>query len=136
MMKFYSIEEILRTHDITRQALKRQIRQGNIKILRNPKTHKLEIPETELPNLARYRMKPPAQVSYREYLKSESWQSVRRTALKRDGWVCQQCGTGKNLEVHHINYEHLGQEGELEDVITLCRKCHERVHANDRHTVI
>ena len=70
-------------------------------------------------------------VNYHDYIKSDAWQRVRREALKRDGYVCQQCGTGKNLEVHHINYEHLGQDGELNDVITLCRKCHVKVHEQD-----
>ena len=136
MMKFYVIEEVLRTHEITKSALRREIRRGNIKALRDPKTHKLIIPESELSQLEKYRKSSCERVKYADYIQSESWRRVRRLALKRDGYVCQQCGTGKNLEVHHINYEHLGQEGELEDVITLCRKCHAKVHANDRHSVI
>ena len=70
-------------------------------------------------------------VNYYDYMQSNEWRQLRREALKRDGYICQRCGTGKNLQVHHVNYEHLGQAGELEDVITLCKTCHEHVHKQD-----
>ena len=68
---------------------------------------------------------------YRAYLRSERWLSLRFQALKRDDFVCQICGTGINLRVHHVNYEHVGTDAELDDLITLCEECHSKVHLKD-----
>lgn len=69
--------------------------------------------------------------SYYEYILSEEWQKLRRKRLQLDGYVCRECGTGKNLQVHHITYRHLRQPEEINDLVSLCRTCHERVHAKD-----
>ena len=69
--------------------------------------------------------------SYYEYMHSEEWRKKRLKVLKRDGFRCQMCGTAKNLRVHHINYEHLGTDAELDDLITLCDTCHTQIHAQD-----
>ncbi|MBQ9432954.1 MAG: HNH endonuclease [Synergistaceae bacterium] len=71
--------------------------------------------------------------NYREYLRSERWLSLRNQALKRDGFVCQMCGSGINLRVHHVHYEHVGTEYEIDDLVTLCEECHSKVHAKDNH---
>ena len=69
---------------------------------------------------------------YKEYLQSDKWQEVRRERFQIDGYQCQICGTAKNLDVHHVSYEHLGQPEEINDLVTLCRKCHFKiVHEHD-----
>lgn len=75
--------------------------------------------------------KKPKYVDYGDYIHSEQWQSVRRRRLQLDGYQCQRCGTGTNLVVHHISYAHLGQPGEVEDLVTLCKACHSEVHEED-----
>ena len=67
---------------------------------------------------------------YSDYIESEEWKAVRRKRMSIDGYQCQMCGTAKNLEVHHLTYERLGHE-DMDDLITLCHKCHEKVHKND-----
>ena len=58
------------------------------------------------------------------------WRSQRRKALERDGHRCVVCGTGQNVEVHHIrpfrkfgveNYEKANALGNL---VCLCRQHH------------
>jgi hypothetical protein len=67
-------------------------------------------------------------VKYRDYLSSSDWQSKRRLALERAGNRCQLCASrSKQLEVHHNSYKRLGHE-EPEDLIVLCRACHQRFH--------
>lgn len=68
---------------------------------------------------------------YREYLNTEHYKKKRLLRLKLDDYRCQRCGTGKNLQVHHINYDRLGYPEEIEDMITLCNHCHEYVHEYD-----
>lgn len=67
---------------------------------------------------------------YRQYIRSDEWEKKREERLKKDGYKCQECGTAKNLEVHHITYERLGNE-DINDLITLCKECHENIHRID-----
>jgi len=64
---------------------------------------------------------------YRKYLKTEAWQIIRNKALVRDLCLCQECGSKKRLEVHHLTYKRVGKEL-LSDLKTLCRKCHLKQH--------
>lgn len=72
----------------------------------------------------------PNTVNYYDYLKSPQWQTVRDAALKRANYQCEKCKSAKNLEVHHITYKRLGYELP-EDLIVLCKDCHENVHSED-----
>ena len=55
--------------------------------------------------------------------------NARAHALDRDNYTCQHCGA-KNirLEVHHIKYRSRGGSDDLENLITLCEKCHCSLH--------
>jgi hypothetical protein len=67
-------------------------------------------------------------MTYRDYLCTEHWYSVRRNALAAAGRRCQLCNAADQvLDVHHRTYERLGKE-KLSDLIVLCRSCHERHH--------
>jgi len=63
----------------------------------------------------------------RKYLHSGKWREKKRLIHQRDRNRCQQCGTTNNLEVHHIFYLSLGDEP-LEDLVLVCRKCHQEIH--------
>jgi hypothetical protein len=72
----------------------------------------------------------------REFLRKEPrlkldqgpYRILRLQVLDRDGWRCQQCGSMKNLEVHHLNARsQLGHDC-LENLITLCHACHSETH--------
>lgn len=69
-------------------------------------------------------------IDHQEYINSPKWKAKRQMVLERDNFRCRKCGTGKNLDVHHITYEHIGNEP-LDDLVTLCRNCHENVHKYD-----
>lgn len=70
--------------------------------------------------------------SYKEYLKTEHWQSQRKAALHRANYRCQVCNSSnKQLDVHHRTYERLGVELPA-DLIVLCNDCHGLFHKNGR----
>ena len=81
-------------------------------------------------------MKNPALIS--EKVKKWGYQkgfnygySSRRSAiLHRDNYTCKCCGK-KNcrLEVHHIKFRCNGGTNDEENLITLCKECHDGVHA-------
>ena len=60
------------------------------------------------------------------YLQSQKWRDKRSLVIQRDK-RCQLCGATSQLEVHHLSYKHLAQEP-LEELITLCRTCHQTRH--------
>ena len=56
--------------------------------------------------------------------------ALRRVVLERDGWRCQQCGSFRNLDVHHMKRRSaLGDDAEA-NLITLCRNCHQILHGS------
>lgn len=64
---------------------------------------------------------------YHEYIKSAQWQQ-RASAMKmHTGYRCENCGKSRNLTVHHLNYDHLGDE-RIEDLKVLCWECHREEH--------
>lgn len=68
---------------------------------------------------------------YFRWTKTLRYKALRDKRLKHDKYQCQLCGTGKNLIIHHVSYEHLGEASEFDDLVTLCRKCHQEVHRKD-----
>jgi hypothetical protein len=68
---------------------------------------------------------------YDEYLRSEEWLALRQQVLRRDKYRCRHTGKasrpGDPLQVHHLTYERVGAE-RLDDLITLCRSAHRRLH--------
>lgn len=64
---------------------------------------------------------------YDAYIKSERWANKRAMVLKRCSQTCEGCGVRPATQVHHLTYEHLGDEL-LFELVGLCRDCHERVH--------
>ena len=72
--------------------------------------------------------------AYQRYIRSKEWRARAEARLERDGHVCQVCG-GKATDVHHLTYERFGHEKE-DDLVSLCRKCHEKAEKLYDHTVI
>ena len=67
-------------------------------------------------------------LTYHDFLKTPYWKSVS-SYMKGKFKKCCQCGSTKNLNVHHKNYNNLGKEHEtLEDLILVCKPCHEKIH--------
>lgn len=173
-MNYFSFNDIVETHNISKEKLKQLCFSGMLKYIKiqtsrnNDKIFRYCIPEDELSKLAPFRnseikINPLSQpdyytnlwaeqdkekekekeryghfieerkkrVDYQEYLKSPEWKEKRDIRLALDGYTCRLCGSGKNLHVHHISYKNLGTPEEVDDLITLCEKCHARVHERD-----
>jgi 5-methylcytosine-specific restriction endonuclease McrA len=64
----------------------------------------------------------------------KSWRRTRREALERDGHRCCRCDTGSDLVVHHrqpfATFQDRLEAHALDNLETLCRSCHLRVHGN------
>lgn len=54
-------------------------------------------------------------------------ENIRRAVILRDGCKCMECGkTNVKLEVHHIKPHRLNGSNTLNNLITLCSKCHQK----------
>lgn len=71
---------------------------------------------------------------YRAYLESPDWKRRRQKVLKRDQYTCQGCLTNPAVLVHHLTYEHMGNEFAFE-LVSMCDACHNRFHEKDGHAV-
>ncbi len=56
-------------------------------------------------------------------------ENLRIACLMRDRYTCRHCGKRNcRLEAHHIVYREHGGKDTLANLLTLCERCHDRVH--------
>jgi hypothetical protein len=65
------------------------------------------------------------------------WYVIRRQVLERDHYTCQRCGMlekkgDRSLHVHHIIPVIKGGSDELDNLISVCHKCHKPEEAKSR----
>jgi len=64
------------------------------------------------------------------YYSTVGWRKIRKKVLERDKNKCTRCGTSdKHLHVNHIKLRELGGTDDLDNLETLCRRCHATVDA-------
>lgn len=66
-------------------------------------------------------------IDYYEYLCSDQWKEKRKSIIERCNNICENCKSKPVEDVHHLTYERLGNEL-LEDLLGLCKECHENKH--------
>ncbi len=60
---------------------------------------------------------------------------LMKRVLERDEWRCQKCGSLENLQIHHkIKRSQLGN-GSLDNLVTLCARCHMAEHGQLTYTI-
>lgn len=70
-----------------------------------------------------------AKTEYEQFLQGDYWKDIRQLVLSRDNHTCQHCADTSRLHVHHLTYQHHGEEHlYLDDLITLCESCHRKEH--------
>lgn len=63
------------------------------------------------------------------YYATEHWVAKRLERMTFDGFRCCHCKSAESLQVHHWAYDLFAEM--IEDLMTLCKTCHERMHAYD-----
>lgn len=64
---------------------------------------------------------------YNEYLNSPEWGSKKKIVHDKYNDKCGLCESKMFLQVHHIHYKNVGNEN-IEDLILVCKTCHEQIH--------
>jgi len=79
-----------------------------------------------------HKISNPDVVNYQDG-KQKGHYNVKAYVLARDEYKCQYCKTKKNnikLHVHHLIYRSQGGTNTPINLLTLCEKCHDKVHSN------
>ena len=53
---------------------------------------------------------------------------AQRAGRQRDFETCQVCGSKERAEGHHIMDYQFGGAASIDNIVTLCQKCHKEVH--------
>lgn len=65
-----------------------------------------------------------------------AWRKLSQACISRDGYACQECGAtreqGARLHAHHVVSRRIGGPDALENLITVCDRCHPRLEAEQR----
>lgn len=57
--------------------------------------------------------------------------TVSQAVYRRDGWHCRHCNNSNGLDPHHVIFAGQGGPETLDNLITLCRRCHDMIHAGE-----
>ena len=68
------------------------------------------------------KLKTPKQVIHKR--KSSYWLAIRKKCIERDKNTCRKCGCFPAKQIHHIIPFREVKKHKLNNLITLCKKCH------------
>ena len=55
--------------------------------------------------------------------------NIKQAVLHRDNYTCQSClKKDTKLQVHHIIYKSKGGSNSMDNLVTLCKYCHQKIH--------
>ena len=63
---------------------------------------------------------------------AEGFYNVKSAVLSRDNYTCQICGAkNTQLQVHHIRFRSKSGSNRMDNLVTLCKECHDKVHTGE-----
>jgi len=66
---------------------------------------------------------------YADFLHTPYWKAISYREMKKANFKCSYCKSYELLDTHHLTYSNHGYElNHPEDLVVLCRNCHERAH--------
>ena len=66
-------------------------------------------------------------ISYSDYLRSEKWENLRRSALERADYKCELCSSPYKA-IHHVTYPKRYNDDHIDNLVVVCDKCHSKLH--------
>lgn len=66
--------------------------------------------------------------TYVAYIQSDHWRNLREQALIKAGYCCEACHGKRPLDGHHLIYRDPLESGVVDDIMALCRICHDVWH--------
>ena len=56
-------------------------------------------------------------------------EEVKKYVFYRDNWHCRNCNNSNGLDPHHVIFRSAGGKDRPNNLLTLCRQCHDDIHA-------
>lgn len=56
-----------------------------------------------------------------------AYKKLQLAVFEADGWLCRACHKVKPLQAHHLQARSKGRIDTLENLVSLCASCHQRV---------
>ena len=66
-------------------------------------------------------------MKYPEYLETPQWKDLREQAMYRADNKCEFCRRTGHA-VHHVKYPKVFKDDHLDNLVMVCRRCHELCH--------
>jgi len=63
--------------------------------------------------------------THQERLNTPEFNALCKKVLKRDKYICYYCG-GIAVTCHHLRYDRAGTSEEINDIVSSCKKCHDK----------
>lgn len=60
--------------------------------------------------------------------RSSAHTRAQKAGKVRDNYICQACGSHKNVEGHHILDHQFFGAPTVDNIVSLCHDCHKEVH--------
>jgi len=82
-------------------------------------------------------------INHSDYINSDEWKAKRTAFFESDFhkkytrkgyFTCYACDCDPPLDLHHRTYENFGNEDIENDLVPVCRKCHEAIHDYHKRT--
>lgn len=70
--------------------------------------------------------------------RGDNWEEIRLEVYKRDNFTCQTCGkhcNKKEIQCHHIEPWKINYNNNLDNLTTLCVKCHTKLEEERRRII-
>ena len=72
------------------------------------------------------------QKEYELYRRSDTRRAKREKVLRRAKGICEGCHDADATQIHHLTYDHRGDEL-LFELVALCEACHRKCHPDKNH---
>lgn len=69
-------------------------------------------------------------------LAAPAYKKLIAEVYERDGWRCRSCNRRDGINAHHIKYRSQGGNDEIDNLVSLCVRCHRAVHDGNLKVVI
>jgi len=92
-----------------------------------PKTHvknKVKSQKRKKTRYSKFTCPPKPKGLDKRFLLSVEWAKIKLDILEIVKYKCQDCGSKRFLQIHHLTYDRYGGEEEPSDLVCLCAKCH------------
>ncbi len=94
-------------------------------------------PRSRCPKHERAKNRQRTRRPTRDNRDTTAWRKLSQACIRRDHETCQHCGAtrqqGARLHAHHITSRRAGGPDTLDNLTTICHRCHPTVEADQRN---